>query len=360
MKPKILYIGYQSLSIKDSGGGLGCIRNHDALISLYGEDNVDTIVLEGTSKPSLQQKLKNNLIRIIEMHPFPIWQIKSINYSKYDIVFIDSSRLGNIAKIIKESGYKGKVIVFYHNFDYRFAREFYKDASFIKRWINVRVSLQNEKNAVKYADVNVILNERDAHEMEEFYGIDKIFRIPVSLNDRFDPNYQCPSPFNHPEGVNFLFIGSYFFGNVKGLDWFMENVYPSVNMNFVIVGKDMKKLRENPLYRDVEIHSDVKDIAPFIKHADYMIMPLIGGSGMKIKTCESLMFGKSIIGTKEAFEGYEIDTDKVGALCLNAEDFVKNIKKAKSGSFNQYSRDIFLEKYSFEATLKLFKKLIES
>jgi hypothetical protein len=36
---------------------------------------------------------------------------------------------------------------------------------------------------------------------------------------------------------------------------------------------------------------------------------------MKVKTCESLMFGKNIFATTEAFEGYELDYDKVGALC---------------------------------------------
>lgn len=38
-----------------------------------------------------------------------------------------------------------------------------------------------------------------------------------------------------------------------------------------------------------------------------MVMPIFSGSGMKVKTAEALMYGKFLIGTKEAFEGYEID-----------------------------------------------------
>ena len=41
---------------------------------------------------------------------------------------------------------------------------------------------------------------------------------------------------------------------------------------------------------------------------------------MKVKTCEALMFGKNIIGTKEAFEGYELDYQKVGAMCNTKEE----------------------------------------
>ena len=44
------------------------------------------------------------------------------------------------------------------------------------------------------------------------------------------------------------------------------------------------------------------------------------GSGMKVKTCEALMYGKNILGTDEAFEGYELDTARVGGRCNNAED----------------------------------------
>jgi len=37
-----------------------------------------------------------------------------------------------------------------------------------------------------------------------------------------------------------------------------------------------------------------------------VILPIISGSGMKTKTAEALMYGKSIIGIKEAFEGYKM------------------------------------------------------
>ncbi len=39
---------------------------------------------------------------------------------------------------------------------------------------------------------------------------------------------------------------------------------------------------------------------------DYIISPIFVGGGMKVKTCEALMYGKNIIGTSESFEGYDI------------------------------------------------------
>ncbi|WP_300770742.1 glycosyltransferase [uncultured Bacteroides sp.] len=355
---KVLYIGYQSLNLSDSGGALGCIRNHDSLEQIFGKDNVETFVLKGTSKPSFCQKLHNNYVRLFHKMPFPIDDLKDIEFNKYHSIFIDSSRLGSIAKIIRRKDYRGKIVVFFHNFDYKFICDFYSSASSIKKWINVRVSLSNEEDAITYSDINIILNKRDSDEMRLFYNLKNEYRIPVSLHDRYSKN-NCCSPYKNTGKPVFLFVGSHFFGNVVGLDWFMREVFPYVNIQFVIVGKDMFKLKSNPLYKNIEIYSDVQDINPYIIHANCMLMPLIGGSGMKIKTCESLMFGKNIIGTNEAFEGYEIDIDKVGKCCNNAESFIKAINNFNMPMFNEYSRKIFLEKYSFSATLQQFKYIME-
>jgi hypothetical protein len=92
-----------------------------------------------------------------------------------------------------------------------------------------------------------------------------------------------------------------------------------------------------------------------------MVSPIFKGGGMKVKTCEALMYGKNIFGTSEAFIGYEIDYDKVGALCNTKEEFIDTINNycsTKREKFNEYSRKCFLENYSFDATLEKFEKLL--
>ena len=89
-------------------------------------------------------------------------------------------------------------------------------------------------------------------------------------------------------------------------------------------------------------------------------MPIFSGSGMKVKTAEALMYGKFLIGTKEAFEGYEID-EKIGILCNNANDFIKNINKYSQQNliYNAPSRTLFIDKYSSDATQELFNSLLK-
>ena len=81
------------------------------------------------------------------------------------------------------------------------------------------------------------------------------------------------------------------------------------------------------------------------------------GSGMKVKTCESLMYGKNIIGTKETFEGYNLDTDKVGGLCNTPKEFIDRINyfiHHPVTRYNPYAREVFLRNNSEESTQSVF------
>ena len=143
--------------------------------------------------------------------------------------------------------------------------------------------------------------------------------------------------------------------------WFVENVLPHVDVKLQVVGKGMARLKEEECMRGIDIKSDVPDLATYFLSADFMILPIFSGSGMKVKTCESLMYGKNIIATDEAFVGYEVDYDKVGGKCNTAEEFISCIKDFENHPrprFNVYSRQMFLEKYSEAAVVEKFRKVL--
>jgi hypothetical protein len=64
------------------------------------------------------------------------------------------------------------------------------------------------------------------------------------------------------------------------------------------------------------------------------------------------MFGKKIVGTPEAFSGYENVAGRVGWVCANADEFVAAIGRAEREiveSFDAESRAIYEDNYSFHA-----------
>ena len=74
------------------------------------------------------------------------------------------------------------------------------------------------------------------------------------------------------------------------------------------------------------------------------------------------MYGKYIFGTKEAFEGYDIDFDKVGGLCNTKEEFINNINshfELDNTKYNKYSRNMFQKKYNTERYISEFRNFLE-
>jgi hypothetical protein len=80
---------------------------------------------------------------------------------------------------------------------------------------------------------------------------------------------------------------------------------------------------------------------------------------MKVKTAEALKYGKYIIGTREALEGYDTNSD-VATVCHDTQSFIKAIQEFHAPyKFNVASRKLFVEKYSYEASLVKFKAIIK-
>ena len=116
------------------------------------------------------------------------------------------------------------------------------------------------------------------------------------------------------------------------------------------------------LLKDIEVVSDAPSLEPYFLEADVMVLPIFSGSGMKVKTCESLMYGKNILGTNETFEGYEVDYKQVGGLCNTAEDFIVALQELATNPrprWNAYSRNAFVTHYSLEAQKEMFKRFME-
>jgi hypothetical protein len=83
---------------------------------------------------------------------------------------------------------------------------------------------------------------------------------------------------------------------------------------------------------------------------------------MKTKIAEALMYGKSIIGTPEALEGYEFESSKKIFICQTKEEFIMIIENIYNNDifyFNNDIRDIFLKYYSTENIKPRFLSLFE-
>lgn len=363
---QVLFIRYRKPGGIDEGGEQGTNTNYNILCQLVGKDNITVYcVHEKLGKKKILLNAFSILYNFLKgyyygLSPRKVQDIVSIA-SQHPYVFIDRSIFGIIAKSLKENGYKGKVTTFFHNVETVYFKA--KIGRFVP-WRPVVVNCvdKNDRYSCRYSDVIIALNQRDGAEIERRYQRTPDLFTPVVFKDKYIKA-------SYPSGATSeipvcLFLGTYFPMNVHGITWFINEVLPHVTIRLQIVGKGMKAL-ETTVGKDkkIEIFSDVPDLEPYIEQADFMLLPLFRGSGMKIKTCESLMYGKNIIGTDETFEGYEVDYSKAGALCNTKEEFINAINyfcQHPVPRFNSYSRQVFLDNYAEKVRLERFSTIFKS
>ena len=157
--------------------------------------------------------------------------------------------------------------------------------------------------------------------------------------------------------IDYLFVGVSFFANVQGVQWFIDNIMPNVEGHLWVIGKGMDKVIFEHLTDRIHILGFVDDLSPYYYRARIVVSPIFTGAGMKTKTAEALMYGKTIIGTTEAFEGYIIDP-RCMICCNDKEEFIKQVVNTyKNSLFNEHARLQFITHYSNEGIKNKLKSI---
>lgn len=341
-------------------GGMQCsLRNIQAIQTLFGEENVH--------KYTIQPYKNKRSIKTIFKRIWDIFNgymggldsnkqneiISTINKEQITDVFVDSSLLGTIVKTIKKNNKNTRVYTYFHNIEYEFVKDHIKVNKDYLRFYWLLLARFNEKKATKYSDKLISLNYRDSNAIQNYYNRVPDAIIPITLKDTVGNETRRKIK---SENKKALFIGSYFFANIQGIKWLCANILPHTNIQLTIVGASMDRIKSEICQSaQVQIYSNVPDLTPFYEDADFVLLPILSGSGMKVKTAESLMHGKFIIGTEEAFRGYDISPE-IGISCNSAMEFINTINNLKiEYKFNEASRKLYNDKYSFESSLGAFK-----
>ena len=209
-----------------------------------------------------------------------------------------------------------------------------------------------EKKAVRFSDKIICLSERDSNLLKIIYGRNATHKSAMALEDKLPSNFL--NLLRPPRQKYALFVGGDFYANRVGISWFVKNVAPRIHFKVYVVGKGLERYKQElELVGNVEVIGAVDSLAEWYLNAHFVIAPIFDGSGMKTKVAEALMYGKKVIGTPEAFSGYEDDVDKIGKICRTKDEFVRAIKLADDMVeliFDIELRAIYEKKYSYKAT----------
>lgn len=340
------------LHASPSGGReLLCKLNHDVLKDVYG----DRLVLFELPRSRLQGlKTIANAFRghIDGLSSAVIAEVlRIIQAQNIEKILVDGSNLGAFVKASKRMYPEIQVCTFFHNVEARFFLGSLRQAGTLRALLVLMVNYLAERKSVHFSDRIICLSNRDSGLLRRLYGRSATDVSAMALRDKLPKGERFPQV---PAREKFaLFVGGAFYANRAGIAWFVKHVVPQIQIKIYIVGRGFEGLKDE-LEREgkVEVVGSVDSLAQWYLDSHFVIAPIWDGSGMKTKVAEALMFGKKIIGTPEAFSGYEKIADRVGWICKTADEFVHAIQCEEDREYvglNPELRYIYEERYSFLA-----------
>ncbi len=248
----------------------------------------------------------------------------------FDIVQIEGPYLGYYGKTIKG---KALLTLRAHNLEHRIwdLRSKEDKNPFKKLYFHTLSKRIHslEKNLLKKIDLLVPISESDAEGFREMGNTLPTKVCPTGMDMG---NYHTKNSGNE---IRLFYIGALDWGpNQEGLDWFFENVWSSIlakwpDLLLHIAGRNSSRYFSSSPPPNVHPEGEVEDAIEFYNEHTVMIVPLLSGSGIRIKILEAMAMGKVVIGSSIASAGLGA-TDGIHLFTAdNAEDYTRIIAKIK-------------------------------
>jgi len=361
-QPKMLLVTNANEDEPAGGRALLSRLNRDVLFELYGS-NLGIVEL---SKSPLRGAVSYvNAFRgyIDGLNPMVLdATLQMVRDNCYAKVFVDGSNLGLFVRRLRRELPHVEVITFFHNVESRFFWGAFRQSRTLRALAVLWVNYLAERRSVRCSSKVISLSRRDSALLCKIYGRAATHVSAIGLRDKAPASDGRAKEISR--GRFALFVGGTFYANLAGITWFVDHVAPRIQIRVCVVGTGFEGLRDQ-LEREgkVEVIGAVDSVAPWYLDAHFAIAPIFDGSGMKTKVAEALMFGKKIVGTPEAFSGYEDVASRAGWVCKTADDFVAAIGEAENtidDTKDPALREIYENTFSYSAFKERIAAIVQS
>ncbi|MFZ5940249.1 MAG: glycosyltransferase family 4 protein [Bacteroidota bacterium] len=183
-----------------------------------------------------------------------------------------------------------------------------------------------EKKLLKQVDVLVTISERDLGKLRKMGYTGPAMTVPTGLNLE---DYEMAAPaIEH----SIFFIGSLdWMPNQEGLVWFIDEVIPylektKTRYTFHVAGRNApQELVEKLQHPHIVYHGEVEDARAFMQRYEVMAVPLLTGSGIRIKIIEGMAMGKAIVTSVVGAEGIAATDRKHLFIAGEPETFAQDL-----------------------------------
>jgi polysaccharide biosynthesis protein PslH len=239
---------------------------------------------------------------------------KTLAADSYDVIHLESLFVTGYLPTIRQY-FKGPVAMRSHNVEHRIWAKLAQNAGNpLKKWyLGLLASRLKtyEEATFKQLDALVALTQEDAGFFVQHGFSGPLHIAPHGIDiDKFPYTAQ-------PEGDPDVFhLGSMdWIPNQEAMRWFLDEIWPLVVQKFPAVqfhlaGKKIPAWFYDRKDKNVTIAGEVPNAIEFMQQHHIMVVPLLSGSGIRVKILEGMALGKPILATPRAAEGIDFTNGK--------------------------------------------------
>jgi glycosyltransferase involved in cell wall biosynthesis len=284
------------------------------------------------------KEFEDVLIQTLQKNSFDLVQLEGLFMAPY----IESIRKHSTAKIALRA----------HNIEHLiWKRHVVNEKNGLKKWY---LSKQNtrlkkfEEDTFKKVDTIITITDADKAYIADRLTLKNVNTCITGVE--MSAYEQLPG--KTQEHTLFSFGSMDWMPNQEAVDWFLTHCWNRIRekhptCKFVIAGRHMPARFKTFASANVETQENVSNNREFYSSYDIMLVPLLSGSGLRIKIIEGLAYGKAIVSTRIGAEGINLINNEHILLADSPEEFINAIDKLlSSGS----------EKKKLEHNAKQFAK----
>ncbi|MBP5189471.1 MAG: glycosyltransferase [Bacteroidales bacterium] len=283
--------------------------------------------------------------------------------NSFDIIHIESIFLAPYVPTIRQHS-NARIVLRAHNVEHRIWRQMAESTrNPLKRWYLKKLALALRQYELEHINDFDGIACISAADVETFRRqgchkplIDIPFGIDIKTIDNVDPE---PNTLFHIGSMDWM-------PNQDGIRWFLDKVWPSLHnelpqVQLFLAGRKMPADLMELHTEGVTVVGEVPDAANFIASKQINIVPLLAGSGIRVKIIEAMSLGKTVITTSVGAAGIDYADGKNILIADTPEQFTAQVRRCVEQPdfcrlLGDNARALILEKYNNQT---LIKRLID-
>lgn len=248
---------------------------------------------------------------------------------QFDVVHVESIFMTPYVPIIRKHS-SAKVVLRAHNVEHTIWRRVAQsERNPFKRWYLKHLSLTlgaYEREHLNDYDGVVCITANDERQLREMGCRRPMMAMPFGVMPE--------TVMGVDEEPDSLFhIGSMdWMPNLEGVKWFLKQVWPMVHermpqLTLYLAGRKMPDDLMRLEMEGVRVLGEVPDATYFIASKQINVVPLLSGSGIRVKIIEAMSAGKAVVTTTIGAEGIGCTDGKDVLIADTPEQFVEQLQR---------------------------------